>query len=469
MMAYYYYGRILQDVGDALQAQNYYLKALEYGKNSDNTAVLLRICNTLGMLYCKQEAYELAIPHFKQALSHIEVLGDSVYRSFSLRNIGRVYRQLDSIELSIRYYKEALNYANAYSSPSILLELGSNYTEVEKYDTAYIFLQQALSLSVDSMDYFPACLTLGEYFTQIGKVDSAMYYLNESKRSHIVNTEAASYFYLAKIARRKYQYEEMLLLNDKYDELRDTITNQNHAESIRRMQHLYNYKWVEQEADLYKLKHIANQRKIYILVLSTLWILFLCSFFFIYLHRRQKKWIIQYKNLLHSLEDSQLRKETNEKRIKELEKELITSKGTEAELLSIEMQILEHNNQQLDQEKEEREKLNQIFHKSDIYNLYHSNNRLGEITEEHKEKLIQTIDKIYPEFRKKIKNIIPKITPKEIELCYYMKADIIQTDISKLTSESAANIGMRQKRLYEKMKKRGISLPDLKSVVSALC
>ena len=59
--AWYYRGRINQDLGDALHAQDYYLKALQ-DENQINDYILIgRIYSSIGMLYTYQNVYEKAL------------------------------------------------------------------------------------------------------------------------------------------------------------------------------------------------------------------------------------------------------------------------------------------------------------------------------------------------------------------------------------------------------------------------
>ena len=51
MQAYYYCGNVFYDLNDALQAQEYYLKAYEVGENWNNLYWLCRFCGNLGGLY----------------------------------------------------------------------------------------------------------------------------------------------------------------------------------------------------------------------------------------------------------------------------------------------------------------------------------------------------------------------------------------------------------------------------------
>jgi len=466
--AYYYNGRVLEDIGDATQAQNLYLKALEIGKNSGDFAILLRIHNTLGMLYTYQEAYELAIPQLEQAQQYAELLNDSKNLSYIHRNLARTYGMLDNQDLCMEYYQQALEYANEESRPSIILEFGTCYMEMEDYSKAYTYIKEALQLATDSMNYFPACLAMGEYYFQTDKPDSASYYLNLSEKSPNLYTKAASYLYLSQIARNNRNYEEIILLYDRYEEFRSTITDEHHTESIRHMQNLYNYELVEKEANLYKIKHIADRRKILLLLLSALLFCSISVSSVFYLRRRQQEWAVRYKKLVDLLNGEKPQYDFNDNRIKKLRSELNNSDKQSSELSSIEQKILALYSEKLEQGFDEKKKLDTLFRETDIYHFFCSTNDLGKITAEKIETLKQIIDTIYPGFRNKLQTLLPKISDKEIDLCYYLKADIKLTNMARITEEPYDNIKKRRTRLQDKLRTPELSNFDLETIVFML-
>ena len=85
--AWYYKGRVNQDLGDVLHAQDYYLKVLQEEDKIDDNALLGRINNSMGMLYTYQEVYERAIPYQQKALEYFEIMNDSIGQSFVLRDV----------------------------------------------------------------------------------------------------------------------------------------------------------------------------------------------------------------------------------------------------------------------------------------------------------------------------------------------------------------------------------------------
>ena len=61
-LSYYYAGRVYSEMHDALQAQQYYLKALALGESLNLPELLIKINSNLGTLYSYQDIYEMALP-----------------------------------------------------------------------------------------------------------------------------------------------------------------------------------------------------------------------------------------------------------------------------------------------------------------------------------------------------------------------------------------------------------------------
>ena len=89
MQAYYYCGNVFYDLNDALQAQEYYLKAYEVGKNLNNPYLLGRLCANLGTLYTYQELYQPAMAFQKEAVDCFLQDEDTVSLSVTFRNSAR--------------------------------------------------------------------------------------------------------------------------------------------------------------------------------------------------------------------------------------------------------------------------------------------------------------------------------------------------------------------------------------------
>ena len=95
MQAWYTMGRVNQDLGDALRAQKYYLKALEEKELITAFQLIGTIQNNIGMLYIHQDVCEKGIPYLKDAVRSFEISTDTSGVSFALRDIGRAFSALN--------------------------------------------------------------------------------------------------------------------------------------------------------------------------------------------------------------------------------------------------------------------------------------------------------------------------------------------------------------------------------------
>jgi len=450
MLSYYYMGRVYQELGDSPRAQEYYLKALDVGKDANDLLLLARIENNLGSLYTLQGSYEAALPHLKIATHYFEILNDSVFLSYNFRDIARAYVQMDSLDRAIEFYQKAIPYVNEESAASIFNELGSTYVENKKFDQAYYYLGKAITASLHLRTYYPACLSIGKYFVAINDTDSARYYLNQSLQSPRIETQAGSYFHLAQLAHKNYNWEKYAIYNKKFEKLQNEITEKTHEQTIQRMQRLYDYTIVRDEAEMYQLRHTIAQKNNLLLTVSSLFLLTLLILFFFRLRNQKSTWNKELEQLLNQLHAREKRVKDNLRRIQELEQLQIIAEEREKAALLAEKEFLENINKTIELERTAKQEQDEVFYKTAIYQHFHNPN-LGCIQEKDKKELFETIENIYSGFKDRINKQIPKLKDYELEICYYIKARITQADISRILDIDTSTIGMRQKRMRNKM------------------
>ncbi len=200
--AWYYRGRINQDLGDVLHAQDYYLKALREEDEIDDYALLGRLCNSISMLYTDQQVYEKSLVFQKKALRYFEILRDTVGQSFVLRGLGRVFSVIHKKDSAVFYYEKALSVGNDVIKRSIYNELGGVYLDLNLYSKAFGNIQMALSYPASQEQLYPIYLTLGELYLKTSHLDSADYYLKKSLGSTRLSTRAGTYYHLSQLSKR---------------------------------------------------------------------------------------------------------------------------------------------------------------------------------------------------------------------------------------------------------------------------
>lgn len=463
MLSYYYMGRVYQELGDTPRAQEFYLKALNIRPEKTDHNLLGLINSHLGNLYTRQRVYDEALIYLQQALQYMEQVGNQRGQSFTLRDIGRVYHQQKKMDQSISSYRMALEKATPKSRPSILTELSGCYTEMNQMDSACIYLQEAFACAPDSANYYINSLVLGEFFIKTDKPDSALYYLQLSERSKNVATQAASLLNQIDISRRKQEWKKYADLHARYVILEEIISKQKQTEIIRNAEQLHNYKLAEKDAQLHQAENKLLQMNLIILILIVLILLIVTSvllFHVKFLQRKYKELKVRHKVKKEQLKEKELKVSEMESVLKEtanrMSKILRDKDRFEASLC-----------------REEKDKLTKkeadiLFMESDISLLFQNNNNPGKISKKDMERLFRKIDTLYPNFRFSIHHIYPKITNKDMLLCYCIKARISnnQTEVVLNCSEDA--LTSRKYRLLQNLKKQKQEIDSLKSFIDSI-
>lgn len=146
MMAYYYQGSVWRDMNDAPRAIDCYHRALEAGRHTRCSDLLISIYSQLGTLLAYQGVYDESLRATRTALALCRQYRDTLSSPFFLRNIGRIWdirRNKDSV---YHYYNAALQQAR-YNQDSVmieavLLELGAISLSFNEVDTAKMLLEK---------------------------------------------------------------------------------------------------------------------------------------------------------------------------------------------------------------------------------------------------------------------------------------------------------------------------------------
>ena len=457
--AWYYRGRINQDLGDALHAQDYYLKALQ-DENQINDYILIgRIYSSIGMLYTYQNVYEKALPYQRKALDRFALMQDSVGISYVLRDIGRTFTALEKKDSAIAYYEQALLVCSSRNKPLVYGELASLYIDKGEYLKSYKYIQKVLSSPSKKVLLDPTYLTLGKLFHKTNQIDSAYFYLRLCTNSPIIKTRAGAFYYLAQLEKK--HWKNYAINQIQYEELRDSINLIKQTESIRKMESLYDYH--QAESKFLKAKILLDKmeiRYLYVCLFGGVCLIcvvigVICVYFSMKRKRmklceqREKLFVLKKKR-----EEDQIRLEHNEKMIQCLEKQLEESSMAytekEKELMALQKLKLEAENQTLKCVKTEKQLLIEKFCMSDIYYRFHLKEEWRPKEEDWKQ-LFKGIDDAYDNFTHRLMSVAPKLTMTELRVSCLIKANVPPVTIAMLIVTTPTNVSMIRKRLYDKI------------------
>lgn len=463
ILSYYYMGRVLQELGDAPGAQEYYLKALEIEPEKTDYNLLGLINNHIGGLYTRQKVYDKALLYLQEAAVYMGKAGNQRGESFAFRDAGRVYHQLDEMDQAICSYQMALDKATAQSRSSILTELSGCYTDINQMDSARIYLQEAMVCAMDSAGYYIHCLVFGEFLLKVNEPDSALFYLLLAEKSNRPVTQAASLLSQIDIARQRKDWEKYADLHTRYIPIEKIITKQKQTEIIRNTEQLYNYQLVKKDAQIHLMRSEQLWKNMIILILIGLLILaagVILTYLLVHLYKRHKRLGSRYKEKSDQLEEKEL--------------EVFEMRSTLKEVAGRTEQILRGKERfEISIHREEKEELTKkevdiLFKTSDIYVLFQNNNDPGKISKENVEGLCRKIDTLYPNFKFAIHHLLPKITDQDMLLCYCIKADIYNKQIEVVMNCSEDSVTSRKYRLFKKVRKQYPNQDSLQSFIHSI-
>ena len=498
--AWYYKGRINQDLGHPLKAQEYYLKALRDEEKIEDHALLGRIHNHIGMLYAYQKVYEKALPFQKKAVENFHLINDSTGQVFALRDLGRTFLMLGLQDSSIICNQKAIALMRKRIIPSVYTELAGFYIDRQRLEEAHGLLRTSLQNVAKPQAKYPVYLVLGELYKKSGQIDSARFYLQACINSApLPETRAGGLFHLKEIALEKGQWEQAALLSKQYELLKDSIEQGKNAESIRNVQAFYSYNEIEQ--DLWEARLYASKQKSFYSLLITACLFLLTVALLRFIHYRRER-----KNLLQRLKANEEQIQRNEQTLKNisdvkdsLQNEIQIYKTTERQLSKEKDEQLKRTNEEIRQKIMQLEKLshtkdelekNLLTLRSENSNLKKreqareeerkkieeserlQNERLydkfrspagWEPTDTDWHKLFISVDKLYPKMVTTLQKST-SLNESERKICYLSKIGVKPGAIEILLSKG--NVSVYRKRLYEKLTKKEGAAKDFDKYIS---
>lgn len=449
-LANYYLGRVNSDLHDALQAQEYYLKALEMGESSKDYTLLIKIYNNLGTLYAYQDLNDMALPMYKKVLSYLELEPDSVKMGFALRNVARIFASTQQIDSALYYYQQAICYVTPTNRSSIYLSLGNLYYDKGEYQKADEYIGKALSYATNRSTLGPVYLSKGKLLATIGEYDSAKHYLRKGLESSYIYTKAGSYQRLAQIALKEEKLHDYVKYVKEYEELRDSITKHSHFENIRIVQSMFNYQQIAKEKSKFEKEATLRMIFIYqiIIIFTTI---FISSFVIVKKEQNKKKRSAELKE--EQYKRSQQYIKDNEKQILQLTTKLQSKQEeiseAERKLYNARKLALEMENRQINISHGTIRLLEKDFHSSSIYIRIHREERIS-LSSSEWEELHLLLDATYPNFTNRLIKIYPQITNEEIHICYLVKMRLPIGKIAIIMNITSSGVSHCRKRLYHK-------------------
>ena len=475
MMAYYYQGSVWRDMNDAPRAIDCYHRALEAGRHTRCSDLLISIYSQLGTLLAYQGVYDESLQATRTALALCRQYRDTLSSPFFLRNIGRIWdirRNKDSV---YHYYNAALQQAR-YNQDSVmieavLLELGAISLSFNEVDTAKMLLEKVKHRN-DRKRFFHGIL--GRIYSREGQRDSARAYFNRALPYAGLRQQVTLHEELARLDYAEGRYAEAFSHASQSMALRDSITSLTETEEVAKINALYNYHRTEEMNRQLEQRNRRQRGWLYGIVSAAL---FAACATAVWLRQKKHEAALQ-RQKIRNLEAEQYRRSEayraeSRRQLAELEAQLCKAEKEKdtarRELLETRHALLELSAAKDRIEQQERGLLVSQLHRSSVYAFFHkAAHEEVRITAENWQELRAAIDAAYDDFTGRLYSLCPNLSEMELHICWLIKIQLSPKDMAQVVGRSQSAVSMARTRLYKKIHQKEGTTSDFDKFIADL-
>lgn len=464
MKAYYLLGRVYNDMQFTGEALSAFRKALDTECEDDTTTYIVRARagNHIGhiYMYMYKGMYQEALPFFYQSYYYARLAKNRSIEVFALRDIGRNYCARREMKKGLAYYEYAASVARKtgqdFLYKMVMGEAAIYYQKNKDYDKTKRALIQGNGLS-DSGNLYPHYICWGNYYQEVSRIDSAIYFYNKSLESQDPYVLRAAILPLAHIYADKGDYKRAFSFLDKQTSIADTLTKKESINNENLIKELSNKLHIEQENRL--LKEKAFSLRLIGIVTSAVFIIAILLVF----HRLRNKRLQYYnqeerlKRVLSDMEQNSRQKLLeNSERIDILKNQLSSSQvqndNLQKRLILLEKDSLLGENRRIEAVAEKQIILLQRLKTSSVYLKFYQLAKLRQkASDDDFYQLTLLVDEAYSGFTNRLIELYPSINEKEIRVCLLIKIGLSPTQISDIVCSSNSGISMIRRRLNQKI------------------
>lgn len=434
---YYYQGKYFIQHNDAPQGLICFQKVTNLWDKNTSLTFKSKVYNQIGNIFLGQNLYDQALTMFNKSFQCDSILRDTVKIIHSMRDMAQTFRHLgrndNSMILLNKAYILSNKKNNIFLKKTIALSLIALYLSENKIDKAYKIYSNNLvevEKSIQSPTYSSAIII----YNELGKLDSVYKYCN--KLLSVGNPDGKQFALenLLDYYSTKGDLHKVRITLKKYKELSDTVRVKNTAETILKINSLYNYNMIEKENTTLKME---AKEKVYTFVVITMALLLLCFMMFYQREKSKKKYIktkFMHEHLEQLYKTACCQYESNlhlkEKEIANLMEKIEFMNGNTTEEID-KMHIYEIL----------REKIK-------------SNKKLSE---KNWEEIFILIDKVYVGLKSKLQGA-HGLNDEEYKISILVKLDLLNMEIATLVCKTPSAITQKRAAIYKKIfKEKGTS------------
>ena len=268
---YYLIGAVKINQGDYNKALEYLFFHLSAVEEYNDTARIAAAYVNIGLAYGLRGDSTKELEYYKKVLEIEKWNGD--YAATALNNMGITYLEQQKYDSAYRYLNEAYEMPNRdksiFTEAILLRNLGSVNMHLGYLLKASSYIYQALEMQEKSGDQKNLVLTLielGKLNEKLGKIDLAIL---ETQKAYTIARKIGDKFgirnssqYLHSLYAKKGDYRQAYSFHQQYKAYDDSISNEDKAREIGRLETKYEYDQRDVQRKLEnRLKEVNREKK----------------------------------------------------------------------------------------------------------------------------------------------------------------------------------------------------------------
>lgn len=243
-------GNIYDDQGKSALALNYYLKALSYFEKIGFTNGVGIVYNSLGNLYYTQKNIDLSLYYYQKSLENQLKLNNTLGIIHAYNNIAIMYDEKKELKKALEYYTKALTLSEQTNNTSDQITCLNNIGQLYITQKEYIKAESALRLSLklnqeenDTVKMVSPFINLGFLYKEQKRYDSALIFYKKgiacAQATGLKASLKESYSHIASVFALKKDFEQAFNYELLYDQIKDTLFNEESNKQLQELQTKY--------------------------------------------------------------------------------------------------------------------------------------------------------------------------------------------------------------------------------------
>lgn len=470
---HYYAGSVYRDLQDTPRALEHFFKALDYASSNPEKCDSVMLCNTYSNINYLQYKVQNYSESLKAALKELEICRKTkLDPTLSFSHVGISYKALNKkVEAEAAFdsvYSHIVRSKTEAENQDVLVALLYRYSELKAMSKAKDCIKLLKGNPLEGEPTY-ACVSLGEYYRTLGKVDSAAIYftkiLNES-------TDIYTKYDVTKLMFGMYNdagdTEKARLYAASYMVYSDSLDFGKRQELAATVNNAYQYHLDQKrEQDLKEEKERYKSISVIVFLAGSL---IACVTYIVNFKRKQRhlKEVAALSSELQRVsdDDKKLREDIKRKE-KDLAESMASLKRSSSELDDVKkklqrvnQELLENNDvlkkteEQLEEKKEQNKTFIKLLHQSEfegkaedvIRAVRAASKGKKEMTLAEWKQLYKAVDELYPTFHETILKQHRRVSDKEMQVLYLIRIGLSKQQIINMTDIARVTIWRWEKK-----------------------